>query len=57
MKKLAGLMALLMSLSCLTACDLSALLGGGTNSESSSIENVEEGEKSLAIGSIPAPGT
>ena len=49
MKKLAGLMALIMSLSCLTACDLSALLGGGTSSESSSIENVEEGEKSLEV--------
>ena len=50
MKKLAALMALLMSLSCLTACDLSALLGGGTSGENSSTsENNVEGEKSLEV--------
>ena len=48
MKKLAGLMALIMSLSCLTACDLSALLGGMGGGESSTSE-ITETEKSLEV--------
>ena len=49
MKKLAALMALLMSLSCLTACDLSALLGGGKTNDSVTSENPAEGDKSLEV--------
>jgi hypothetical protein len=57
MKKLAGLLALIMSLSCFTACDLNAvisgLMGGNTTSatDSASKEEVsmeELGEKEMA---------
>ena len=48
MKKLAGLMALIMSLSCLTACDISSLLGGMGGGNSTS-ENVEAGAETLEV--------
>ena len=47
MKKLAGFLALLMSLSCFTACDLSALLGGG-NQSGTSVET-PAGEQKLQV--------
>ena len=50
MKKLAALMALLMSLSCLTACDISAILGGLTGSSDSLVSNEPvEGAKILDV--------
>ncbi len=50
MKKLAALMALLMSLSCLTACDLSALLGGLTSAGDSATSATEvEESKTLDL--------
>lgn len=48
MKKLAGLMALLMSLSCFTACDISALLGGLGVGNNSSVE-APTGEVALEV--------
>ena len=44
MKKLAGFLAVLMSLSCLTACDIAGMLGQitGKESSSSSVEEIDE---------------